>query len=206
MVRKLLNKLAQVKAHQITCQNHLPPAEQKEFLAKLNLNIPEDESKLYEQVNLANHNVYSKTKDNLGKANNFKHKFFTKTDEPVFQKQYPIPQMHCEYLEKQVKEWLKLGIVQPSTSHYNSPMFLVPKKDGGVRVVQDFRALNANSHDDRYSMKNINECIGHIGRAGSTIFSTLDLTSGFWQMPLDEKSKHLTAFTVPGMGQFEWTM
>ena len=39
-------------------------------------------------------------------------------------------------------------------------MFLVPKKDGGVRVVQDFRALNANSYDDRYSMKNINECIG----------------------------------------------
>ena len=85
-------------------------------------------------------------------------------------------------------------------------MFLVPKKDGGVRVVQDFRALNANSHDDRYSMKNISECIGDIGRAGSTIFSTLDLTSGFWQMPLDEKSKHLTAFSVPGMGQFEWVM
>ncbi len=85
-------------------------------------------------------------------------------------------------------------------------MFLVPKEDGGVRVVQDFRALNANSHNNRYMMKNINKCIGDIGRAGSTIFSTLDLTSGFWQMPLDEKSKHLTSFTVPGMGQYEWTM
>jgi hypothetical protein len=110
----------------------------------------------------------------------------------VFQKQYPIPEMHREYLEKQVQEWLKLSIVQPSRSRYNSPMFLVHKKDGGVRVMQDFRALNANSHDDRYSMKNINECIGDICRAGSTIFPTLDLTSGFWQMPLDEKSKHLT--------------
>ncbi len=54
--------------------------------------------------------------------------------------------MHHEYMKKQVQEWLKLSIVQPSRTHYNSPMFLVPKKDGGVRVVQDFRALNANSH------------------------------------------------------------
>jgi hypothetical protein len=73
-------------------------------------------------------------------------------------------------------------------------MFLVPKKYGGVRVVQDFRALNA--HDKQYTMKNINKCIGDIGRAGSSIPSTLDLTSGFWQMPLDKKSKHLMAFTV----------
>ena len=184
----------------------LSPQEQKEFLDQLNLKVPEDERKLYEQLILQNHDVFSKSKDDLGKANNFTHKIFTKTEDPIFQKQYPIPDVHREYLEKQVQEWLKLGIVQPSTSQYNSPMFLVPKKDGGVRVVQDFRKLNANSYDDRYSMKNINECIGDIGRAGSTIFSTLDLTSGFWQMPLDEKSKHLTAFTVPGMGQFEWTM
>ena len=88
---------------------------------------------------------------------------------------------------------------------YNSPIFCVPKKNNsGLRIVQDFRELNAHSHIDKYSMKEISECIGDIGRANSTIFTTLDLTSGFWQMPMHPAHSHLTAFTVPSKGQFEW--
>jgi hypothetical protein len=75
--------------------------------------------------------------------------------------------------------------------------FLFPKKQGqGLRVVQDFRQLNNHSHIDKF--------IGDIGRANSTIFSTLDLTSKFWQMQLDEKLQTLTAFTIPGQGQYHW--
>jgi hypothetical protein len=81
----------------------------------------------------------------------------------------------------------------------------VPKKQGqGLRIVQDFRELNQNSHIDEYCMKEITECISNIGRANSSIFSTLDLTSGFWQMKLNEKSQPLTAFTIPGKVQFHW--
>jgi hypothetical protein len=70
--------------------------------------------------------------------------------------------------------------------------------------VEDFWELNQNSQIDKYSMKEITECIGDIGRANSKIFLTLDLTSGFWQMKLDEQSQPLTAFTIPGKGQFHW--
>ena len=51
-------------------------------------------------------------------------------------------------------------------------------------------------------MKTVEECIGDIGRSGSTIFSTLDLSSGFWQLPLEKNSQKFTAFTVHNMGQF----
>jgi len=73
-----------------------------------------------------------------------------------------------------------------------------------LRIVQDFREFYHHSHIDKYRMKEITECIGDIGRANSTIFSTLYLTSGFWQMKLDEDSQHLTAFTILGKGQFAW--
>jgi hypothetical protein len=78
------------------------------------------------------------------------------------------------------------------------------KKGQGLRVVQDFSELNNHSHIDKYSMKEIMECIGDIGRGNSTIFSTLVLTSGFWQMQLDEKSQPLTAVSIPGQGQYQW--
>jgi hypothetical protein len=81
----------------------------------------------------------------------------------------------------------------------------VPKEEEeGLWIVQDFQELNNHSHIDKYSMTEITECIGDIGRANSTIFLTLDLTSGFWQMQLGEYSQPLTAFTIPGKGQYHW--
>lgn len=53
-------------------------------------------------------------------------------------------------------------------------------------------------------MKEINERIWDIGRARSMLLTTLDLNSRFWQMPIPPNNRHLTAFTVPGMGQLEW--
>jgi hypothetical protein len=78
------------------------------------------------------------------------------------------------------------------------------KKDGNVCLIQDFRALNTQSYTDKYSMKDVRECIGEIGHSGSTIFTTIDLTAGFWQMLLHPHARPYTAFTIPGMGQFQW--
>jgi len=92
------------------------------------------------------------------------------------------------------------SVLSGSVSTWSSNVWKLWK----LRIVQDFRELNQNSHIDKYSMKEITECIGDIGRANSTIFTTLDLTSGFWQMQLDEDSQKLTAFTIPSKGQFHW--
>jgi hypothetical protein len=176
----------------------------EEFRKMCRLECPSTYMEDYRMLLAKHRHIFSMNKNEIGFCSTFLHKLFMKTDEPVYVKQFKIPEAHHQYLQDQVKEWLRLGIIQPSRSRYNSPVFLVEKKDVSKRVVQDFRSLNANTYVDKYSMKDVQECISEIGRAGSTIFTTLDLTSGFWQMALDPKSRPYMAFTVPGMGQFEW--
>jgi hypothetical protein len=177
----------------------------QEIAEKANLNVPNEFKDKYVDILYKHQKAISANKYDLGLASNYKHKIHLKDNSPVYRKQFKIPEAHQQFIEQSLEEWLKLGVVKRANSLYNSPIFCVPKKQGqGLRVVQDFRELNNHSHIDKYSMKEITECIGDIGRANSTVFSTLDLTSGFWQMQLDEKSQPLTAFTIPGKGQYNW--
>jgi len=191
-------------------QQRLPKVPQKKYTKEeikntANLNVPASYKTKYVDLLHKYQDTISKSKADLGRAKNFVHKIHLKDNNPVYRKQFKIPEAHTDFIEQTVEEWLKLGVVRRANSLYNSPIFCVPKKEGrGLRIVQDFRGLNEKTHVDKYSMKEITECIGDIGRANSTIFSTLDLTSGFWQMPLDNEAAKLTAFTIPGKGQFEW--
>jgi len=172
----------------------------EEFRQMCRLEVPSQHEADYRQLLAKHRGIFSLNKNEIGYCDTFFHKLFMKTEEPTYVKQFKIPEAHHQYLQDQVREWLRLGIIQPSRSQYNSPVFLVEKKEGTKRVVQDFRSLNANTYVDKYSMKDVQECISEIGRARSTIFMTLDLTSGFWQMALHPKSRPYTAFTVRGWG------
>ncbi len=189
-------KLPKVPKHKLT---------KEEIAAKAHLNVPNEYKQRYIDILYKHQKAISANKYDLSLASNFKHKIHLKDNNPVYRKQFKIPEAHQNFIEQYLEEWLKLGVVKCSNSLYNSPIFCVPKKQGqGLHVIQDFRELNNHSHVDKYSKKEITECIGDIGRANSTIFSTLDLTSGFWQMQLNKKSQPLTAFTIPVQGQYHW--
>jgi hypothetical protein len=141
----------------------------------------------------------------MGLAKNYQHKIPLKNTDPVNKNNFKIPEVHHQFIEQTLEEWLKLGVNKRSDSLYNSTIFCMTKKKGqGLCTVQDFQELNQNSHIDKYSMKEITKCIGDFRQANSRIFSTLDLTSGFWQMKLEKQPQLLTAFTIPGKGQLHW--
>ena len=150
--------------------------------------------------------VISENKYDIGFTDSVTHKIILTNPDPAYRKQFPLPAEHMKIIENDVKMWLKLGIIEPANSRYNSPIFCVVKKDGqGLRAVLDYRGLNDRSMPDRYSIRGVEECIAEVGKAKSKVFSSLDLTAGFWQMKLDEESRPYTAFTIPQLKQqFQW--
>jgi hypothetical protein len=64
----------------------------------------------------------------LGLVKDFTHRIHLKDNQPIFWKQFNLPEAHTQFIEQSLDEWLKLGVVQQSNSSYNSPIFCVPKK------------------------------------------------------------------------------
>ncbi len=121
-------------------------------------------------------------------------KIALKIQEPIYIKQFKIPDAHRKEVKRHVLEWLKLGVIQPDRSRYSNPIFALMKKDGNVPLIQDFRALNQQSYTNKYSMKDVSECISEIDQSGSTNFTTSNLTASFWQMILHPRGQTLHCF------------
>ena len=138
--------------------------------------------------------VVATTGDKLGRTNVIQHKILLEEGaKPFFIPNYKLPISQRQIVEDLIKDMKAEGIVRPSNSPYNSPLLLVPKKDGSWRMVIDFRKLNKQTVPDYYPMPVINDVLAQLG--GAKVFSSLDLLSGYWQVPLDEESKPLTAFS-----------
>ncbi|CAM4664391.1 unnamed protein product [Lepidochelys olivacea] len=94
-----------------------------------------------------------------------------------------------------------LGVIQPSASPWASPVVLVPKKDGSVRFCVDYRKLSAISVSDAYPMPRPDELLDKLG--GAQYLTTMDLTKGYWQVPLNADAWLKSAFITP-LGLYEF--
>jgi hypothetical protein len=120
---------------------------------------------------------------------------------PVVYRPYRLSHHEREKVRSMVGEMLDAGIVRESVSDYASPILLVRKKDGSMRLCVDYRKLNSVTVKERYPMPIIEDEIARL--SGQSCFITLDLASGYYQVPISEQSRHLTSFVTPD-GQFEF--
>ena len=97
----------------------------------------------------------------------------------------------------------KDGIIQHSSRPYNSPIVMARKKDGSIRFCVDFRELNKVTKVCKYLLTNPYSCFDELGKA--FYFTSLDLASAYWSIPLADEDKEKTTFTVRS-GKYEFTV
>lgn len=137
----------------------------------------------------------------LGCAKNVEMKIELADTKPVIYRPYRMSFSERQKVREIVDELLDNDIVQESESNYASPILLVRKKTGEQRLCVDFRALNAKSVKDKYPLPLIEDQISNL--SGNKFFITLDLASGYYQIPMAAESRHLTAFVTPD-GHYEF--
>jgi hypothetical protein len=94
------------------------------------------------------------------------------------------------------------GVIESSTSEYASPVVIVKKKDGQPWFCVDYRRLNAATRDEAAPLPIIQEMLRDLGQA--KVFSSLDLKSGYWQVPFSDESKEYMVFTTPDGGLYQF--
>jgi hypothetical protein len=138
-----------------------------------------------------------------GRTTLVQHHIETGNAVPHRQPPYRLPMAYREQVRRELDEMLDRGLIVPSVSEWASPIVIVRKKDNSIRFCVDYRKLNQVTRVDAYPMPRVDELIDLIGNA--TFITVLDLTRGYWQVPMSPQSQRKTAFITP-YGLFEFTV
>ena len=139
-----------------------------------------------------------------GKTSLIDHKVETGSSRPIYQRPYAVPHaLQDDEVQKELQDMLEEVTVEPSNSPWAAPIVLVKKKVNTIRFCVDYRKLNEVTVFDPNPMPNVDDI--HTRLASAKYFSSIDLTKGYWKIPLDADAKRKTAF-VTSMGHFQFTV
>lgn len=176
------------------------PAEKTVPLPRIENGFPAPLQNTFEHMISDFRNVFDETAQNRTKTDN--HTIRLRSNKPINIRPYRYSAEKKKIISEQIQEMLSQGVITPSTSEYNSPIVIVKKKDGRDRFCVDFRKLNDATESEAAVLPVIQETLADMGNA--SIFSTIDLKSGYWQVPLNVESRKYTAFTAPDGSSFEF--
>ena len=141
--------------------------------------------------------VFSKGDHDVGRTDQVLHEIpLVPGAHPIKQPPHRLgPEKEAE-VDRQVQGLLQRGLIEPACGSWSSPVVLVRKKDGTWRFCVDYRRLNSITQYDAYPLPRIDESLDAL--AGSRYFSTLDLVSGYWQVPMSPDAQEKAIFATRG--------
>ena len=140
----------------------------------------------------------------LGRTSLIEHHIETGDAKPIKTPTRRFGPFYRKIVTEQVQSMLQQGVIQPSQSAWNLPLVLVKKPDGSYRCCEDARLLNEVTQKDAYPLPHISDCLDAL--VGASLFCSMDLNSGFWQIALESSSRAKTAFSTPDGGHYEFTV
>ena len=181
---------------------YLPPLTPKETVSDVNISENLSDIQKRDIARLLG-NFNDVLIDIPGKTTLGEHKIRLTDTEPVRCKPYPIPHALRGEVEKEIDTMLKMGIIAPSQSPYACPLTMVVKKDDTYRCCCDTRKLNAKTEFDPEPVSDQEEIFAQLAR--DHFFTKIDLSKGYWQIPMEKESRKYTGF-VTNQGHYEFIM
>lgn len=121
---------------------------------------------------------------------------------PIKQPPYRVSPQKRDVMREEIQYMLDHDLIEVSTSPWSSPCILVPKDGGGTRFVTDYRKVNKCLIPDCFPCPRVDDCIEEVGQA--KFVTKFDLQKGYWQVPLTERAKQVSAFVTPdGLYQYK---
>ena len=147
--------------------------------------------------------IFSKHEYDIGRTPLVEYRIDTGDHRPIRQPLRRHPFQQLEAIDRQVEEMRQHDIIEPAASPWASNVVLVKKKDGSLRFCVDYRRIDAITYKDSYPLPHIDNCLNAL--SGSSWFSTLDLRSGYYNIPIAEQDRDKSAF-VTRRGCYRYTV
>ena len=155
--------------------------------------VEEQKEQLYTFLHNWKH-MFAYEAADLGETDIYLHTIPTNETHKVYHRPRKYSRRQLRFIREEVQKLLKAGVIQKSKSPWGFPPVIVDKKNGSQRLCIDYRKLNDVTIRDSYPLPNIAETLDSFH--GAKYFSTLDLTSGYWQMKIHPKDRAKTAFNT----------
>lgn len=179
------NSRNKLPVEDVTCGDDVPVAQRNELIEMLN----------------EFRDCFALNTSELGKTNLAELDVELTSDKPIYYRPYRLSYSERDKVRGIINELKENGVIRESNLPFASPILLVRKKSGDIRMCVDYRALNAITKKIGYPLPIIEDQINSL--VGATRFTSLDLFSGYHQVPLAEKAVEKSSFITPD-GQYEW--